>query len=147
MVGRVWHVKLFKFLEACLCVQQVRHATVCFGVSLPGRYASGPRVRCTRDTQYCNDVLKRFQMSDCTPVDTPCEANLHLAASDSPPLDKRKAEVLRNYQQLNGVYMYLTCFTRGDCSFAVNQCARCMSNPGPTHIAAAKRILRYLAGT
>jgi len=26
--------------------------------------------------QYCNDVLKRFQMSDCTPVDTPCEANL-----------------------------------------------------------------------
>ena len=30
--------------------------------------------------QYCNDVLKRFQTSDCTPVDTPCEANLHLAA-------------------------------------------------------------------
>ena len=43
--------------------------------------------------------------------------------------------------------MYLTCFTRGDCSFAVNQCARFMSNPGPTHIAAAKRILRYLTGT
>ena len=95
--------------------------------------------------QYCNDVLKRFQMSDCTPVDTPCEANLHLAASDSPPLDKRDAEVVRNYQQLIGACMYLTCFTRGDCSFAVNQCARFMSNPGPTHIAAAKRILRYLA--
>ena len=26
--------------------------------------------------QYCNDVLKRFQMSEYTPVDTPCEANL-----------------------------------------------------------------------
>jgi len=97
--------------------------------------------------QYCNDVLKRFQMSDCTPVDTPCEANLHLAASDSPPLDKRNADVVRNYQQLIGACMYLTCFTRGDCSFAVNQCARFMSNPGPTHIAAAKRILRYLVGT
>jgi len=33
------------------------------------------------EEEYCNDVLKRFQMSDCTPVDTPCEANLNLAAS------------------------------------------------------------------
>jgi len=86
-------------------------------------------------------------MSDYTPVDTPCEVNLHLAASDSPPLDKRNVEVVRNYQQLIGACMYLTGFTRGDCSFAVNQCARFMSNPGPTHIAATKRILRYLAGT
>jgi len=87
--------------------------------------------------QYCNDVLKRLQMSDCTPVDTPCEANLHLAASDCPPLDKRDAETVRNYQQFIGAFMYLTCFTRGDCSFAINQCAILMSNPGPTHIAAA----------
>jgi len=58
-------------------------------------------------------------MSDCTPVDTPCEVNLHLAASDSPPLDKRNVEVVRNYQQLIGACMYLTGFTRGDCSFAV----------------------------
>merc|ERR1712230_188021 len=46
-----------------------------------------------------------------------------------------------------GACMYLTCFTRGDCSFAVNQCARFMNNPGPSHIAAIKRVLRYLAGT
>jgi len=97
--------------------------------------------------QYCNDVLKRFKTSDCTPVDTPCEANLHLAASDSPPLDKRDAEVVCNYQQLIGACMYLTCFTLWDCSFEISQCPRFMSNPGPTHIAAAKRILRYLAGT
>jgi len=47
--------------------------------------------------QYCNDVLKRFQMCDCTPVDTPCEENLHFAASDSPPLDKRDAEEVRKH--------------------------------------------------
>ena len=34
--------------------------------------------------QYCSDVLKRFQVNDYTPVDTSSEANLHLAASDSP---------------------------------------------------------------
>ena len=86
-------------------------------------------------------------MSDCTPVDTPCGTNLHLADSNSPPLDKRDAEVVQNYQQLIRACMYLTCFTRGDCSVVVNQCARFISNPGPTNIAAAKRILRYLAGT
>jgi hypothetical protein len=43
--------------------------------------------------------------------------------------------------------MYLTVFTRLDCCFAVNQLARFMSNPGPSHVAAARRVLRYLAGT
>ena len=43
--------------------------------------------------------------------------------------------------------MYSSVFTRGECSFAVNQCARFLNNPGPSHIAAAKRILRYLAGS
>ena len=28
--------------------------------------------------QYCTDVLKRFQMHNCTPCSTPCESNLHL---------------------------------------------------------------------
>ena len=103
-------------------------------------------VRLTQE-KYCNDVLKRFQMHDCTPVSTPCEANMHLSDSDCPPLHERDPAVVRNYQQCVGACMYLTCFTRGDCSFAVNQCARFMHNPGPTHIAAIKRVLRYLAGT
>ena len=97
--------------------------------------------------KYCNDVLKRFQMADCRPVSTPCEPNMHLTDADCPPLHQRNPEVVRNYQMCIGALMYLTCFTRGDCSFAVNQCARFMSNPGPTHVAAARRILRYLAGT
>ena len=103
-------------------------------------------VRLTQE-KYCNDILKRFQMHDCTPVATPCEANMHLSDDDCPPLQQRDPEVVRNYQQCVGACMYLTCFTRGDCSFAVNQCARFMHNPGPTHIAAIKRVLRYLAGT
>jgi len=71
----------------------------------------------------------------------------NLAASDSPPLDKRDAEVVRNYQQFIGACMYLTCFTRGDYSFALNQYARFMLNPEPAHIAEAKKILHYMAGT
>jgi hypothetical protein len=32
-------------------------------------------------------------------------------------------------------------------SFAINQTARFLNNPGPTHIADVKRILRYIVGT
>jgi hypothetical protein len=103
-------------------------------------------VRLTQE-KYCNDVLTRFQMADANAVHTPCESNQHLQAADSPPLDKRDPNVVRDYQQAVGSCMFLTVFTRGDCAFAVNQCARFMANPGPTHIAAIRRVLRYLAGT
>jgi len=103
-------------------------------------------VRLTQE-KYCNDMLTRFQMADANAVHTPCECNQHLQAADSSPLDKRDPNVVRDYQQAVGSCMFLTVFTRGDCAFAVNQCARFMANPGPTHIAAIRRVLRYLAGT
>jgi hypothetical protein len=79
------------------------------------------RVRLHQE-KYCNDVLKRFQMSDCNPVSTPCEANMHLTDADCPPLDKRNPEVVRDYQMCIGAIMYLTCFTRGDCSATLIAC-------------------------
>ena len=37
-------------------------------------------------------------MSDCNPVSTPCDTNMHLSDADCPPLDKRNPEVVRDYQ-------------------------------------------------
>ena len=48
--------------------------------------------------KYCNDVFKRFQMSDVNPVSTSMEPNTHLSTDDYPPLDKRDPETVRNYQ-------------------------------------------------
>eukprot|EP00961_Rhodomonas_salina_P147346 1982776-Rhodomonas_salina.1 len=48
-------------------------------------------------------------------------------------------EETKKYQQLIGGLMYAAVLTRPDFSFAVNQC--------PDHVAAAKRILKYLKGT
>jgi hypothetical protein len=76
--------------------------------------------------KYCNDILKRFQMSDANPVSTPMEASAHLSADDCPSLDKRDPDVVRNYQQCIGACMCPTVFTRLDCSFAANQLARFM---------------------
>jgi hypothetical protein len=43
--------------------------------------------------------------------------------------------------------MYIAGGTRPDISFAVNSCAQYMQNPGESHVAAAKQVLRYLKGT
>jgi len=66
--------------------------------------------------KYCNDVLTRFQMSDANPqmsdanpVSTPCESNLHLQASDSPPINERDPKVVRDYQQAVGSLCFLHC--------------------------------------
>jgi len=86
-------------------------------------------------------------MADANTVHTPCESNQYLQAADSPPLDKTNPNVVRDYQQAVGSCMFLTVFTRGNCAFAVNQCARFMANPGPTHITAIRRVLRHLVDT
>ena len=42
--------------------------------------------------------------------------------------------------------MYLAQVSRYDILYAVNQLARAMSKPSKAHMAAAKYVLRYLAG-
>jgi hypothetical protein len=67
-------------------------------------------------------------------------------SSEDCPLHPDKMTV-KQYQQLVGSLNYLVAWTRPDLAFPVSQCARFMSNPGPSHVAAAKRILRYAKGT
>ena len=85
-------------------------------------------------------------MTGVNPVTTPMEPNTHLTREDCPPPDKQNKAFKREYQRIIGALMYLL-FTRPDLAHSVNQCSRFMSNPGVVHMNAAKRILRYLAGT
>jgi len=75
------------------------------------------------------------------------QAHLRLSKTDCPPESERDKKVVEYYNQLVGSLQYLSVFTRPDISQAVNQCSRFLANPGPTHIEAAKHILRYLAGS
>jgi hypothetical protein len=43
--------------------------------------------------------------------------------------------------------MYAAITVRPDIAFIAGQLARFCENPGPTHWKAAKRVLKYLAGT
>jgi len=61
--------------------------------------------------------------------------------------DPAMKEAIKDYQSLVGALLWLSISTRPDISFATNQLARFLVNPGPSHFVAAKRVLRYLAGT
>jgi len=94
---------------------------------------------------FIETLLKRFQLEGINTKTTPSEPNTHLLKADQ-PVNPDKATV-RLFQQMVGSLMYLACFTRPDIAYSVNQCAKYMANPGPSHVQAAKRILAYLKGT
>ncbi|GJU14301.1 ribonuclease H-like domain-containing protein [Tanacetum coccineum] len=71
-----------------------------------------------------------------TPVDTESKLGLEGTLISDPTL----------YQSLAGGLQYLT-FTRPDLSYAVQQICLYMHDPREPHLAALKRILRYVQGT
>lgn len=90
---------------------------------------------------YVNQILKRFNMTDCKPVSTPIETKLSLGKSD------KVCEMNVPYQELIGCLMYLAVLTRPDIAFSVSflsQFNTCYDN---SHWNQAKRILRYLQKT
>ena len=80
-------------------------------------------------------------MEHCNASITPCEARVQLSKSDEeddvdPTL----------YRSLIGSLRYL-CNTRPNLAFSVGIASRFMERPKMSHLAAVKRILRYVKGT
>ena len=90
---------------------------------------------------YVENVLQRFRMDTCHSVSTP----LDLGTKWNVPTDT--AEVNFPYQELVGCLMYLAVSTRPDIAYVTNCLARYVSAPTTTHIAIAKRVLKYLQGS
>ncbi|KAJ9542658.1 hypothetical protein OSB04_029164 [Centaurea solstitialis] len=92
-------------------------------------------------SKYIKDMLKKFKMTDCSPIKTPMPTG-NLLGPDlaGKPVDQKI------YRSMIGSLLYLTA-TRPDIMFATCFCARFQANPKESHLAAVKRILRYLKGT
>uniref|UniRef100_A0A2N9IQM4 Integrase catalytic domain-containing protein n=1 Tax=Fagus sylvatica TaxID=28930 RepID=A0A2N9IQM4_FAGSY len=94
-----------------------------------------------KQTKYAYDLLKKHNMLDCKPASSPSCPNTRLSLHDGDPLTDP-----HGYRSMVGALHYLT-FTRPDISFAVHQVCQYMLAPTTTHLAAAKRVLRYIRGT
>ena len=91
--------------------------------------------------QYMMDILDRAGMTDCKLCSTPVDTNPKVAATDGAPVADAT-----DFRSLAGALQYLT-FTRPDIAYAVQQICLHMHDPHAPHLAALKRILRYVQGT
>jgi len=91
--------------------------------------------------QYMLDILDRAGMAECKPCSTPVDTNSKVAAAEGGPVSDAT-----DFRSLAGALQYLT-FTRPDIAYAVQQVCLHMHDPREPHLAALKRILRYVRGT
>ena len=92
---------------------------------------------------YAEDLLVRFKMDSCKPVDTPFDSGLKLKKTEA---EEACCDRTR-YQSAVGSLLYLSTKTRPDIAYAVGVVSRYCSNPSQIHWIAVKRILRYIQGT
>ena len=101
------------------------------------------KLHMTQET-YAREILARFGMTDCNPCAAPMEAGYTISKDDCPDTPDSARRLL--YQEITGALQYLVQWTRPDLAFATNELAKVNSNPSEKHLAAAKRVLRYLKG-
>ncbi|RVW90513.1 Retrovirus-related Pol polyprotein from transposon TNT 1-94 [Vitis vinifera] len=91
--------------------------------------------------KYASDLVATAGLQGATSVDTPMELNVKLR--------KEEGDLLADpslYRKLVGSLVYLT-ITRPDISFAVQQVSQFLQTPRHLHLAAVRRIIRYVQGT
>ena len=91
--------------------------------------------------KYTDDLISLAGLQSAAPLDTPLEVNAKYLCDEG--------DILPNpllYRLLVGSLNYLT-ITRPDISFAVQQVSQFMHTPRHLHLAAVRRIIRYLKGT
>jgi len=91
--------------------------------------------------KYAKNLVKRFGLEGSKHMTTPMGTNIKLTKDEEgvsvdPTL----------YRSMIGSLLYLTA-SRPDICFSVGVCARYQANPKETHLAAVKRIIRYISGT
>ncbi|GAU13002.1 hypothetical protein TSUD_173010 [Trifolium subterraneum] len=91
--------------------------------------------------KYARELLERFHMDQCNVVCSPIVPGNKLIRDEN-----GKTVDVTNYRQIVGCLMYLLA-TRPDLTYSVCLIARYMERPTEIHLAAAKRVMRYLKGT
>jgi hypothetical protein len=86
--------------------------------------------------KYVRDMLKKFNMTNASPMKTPMPVKGQLGSCDG-----EKDVDIKVYRSMIGSLLYL-CASRPDIMLSVGMCARFQSAPKESHLMAVKRILR-----
>lgn len=92
---------------------------------------------------YIESVLRKYNMHDSKPVNTPSDCNQKLTKSSNQETDN----LSHLYQSAVGSLLYAAKATRPDIAHVVSVLCQYCSNPSKVHWTAAKRVFRYLHGT
>jgi hypothetical protein len=94
-----------------------------------------------RQSAYATKVLEKAGLAGCNASATPMEPKLKLLKEGTTP-----SVDATEYRSLIGSLRYL-CNSRPDLAYPVGYLSRFMEAPRREHLAAVKRVLRYVAGT
>ncbi|KAI3746387.1 hypothetical protein L6452_08818 [Arctium lappa] len=92
-------------------------------------------------SKYILDILRKFKIENCKPIRTPMAPGTKISTDTL-----GKSVDVRTYRGMIGSLMYLTS-SRPDIMFSTCLCSRYQAAPKESHLAAVKRIFRYLKGT
>ena len=95
-------------------------------------------------TLYITKALEKYGLSECRVAETPEAVG---AANQDPTEEQQKPTDHQRFMEITGTLMYAAISTRLDIAHGVHYLASHMLAPTQLHMAAAERILRYLAGT
>ncbi|XP_071712767.1 uncharacterized mitochondrial protein AtMg00810-like [Rutidosis leptorrhynchoides] len=90
--------------------------------------------------KYASEIIERADMVGCNSSGTPVDIGTKLTTAGPPVKDPTL------YRSLAGALQYLT-FTRPGISYDVQQICLFMHDPREPHMAALRRIIRYVQGT
>lgn len=96
-------------------------------------------------TNYINYLLKEHGMLGCNSVMLPMDP--HFPFGRDTDMHPHIENLTSEYRKVVGELLYLAMYTHPDIAIAVMKLVQHNASPEPRHYAAAKHVLRFLAGT
>ena len=100
-----------------------------------------------KQTKAIRALIIKSGLSSCNPAPTPVTTGFVFTKKDCPSTDLERSAIASEqkwYRSILASCIYFSSWTRPDISFAISKLSKFMQNPGAIHIAALKRLLRYL---
>lgn len=140
--NKSWMGKIKNSLAQSFEMKDLGPVNLCLGIEFQQNMAEHKITLNQRE--YARNLLEKFNMSECKPVQSPLVTQCKLEKPETPD-----EGVMRKYpyQNLIGSLIYLAVNTRPDIAFSVNFLSQFNTNYNEEHWQAAKRILRYIKGT